>query len=121
MGRPTRYTPAFRAQAVAQVRQTRPRHTSEWAAIQAVAATFAISTETLRTWVRGAESTAERTRADLRRHQAEIRRLARENTELRRALDLLRATATSPTGNRAAQGDRGTRISTVRDHAVRLL
>ncbi|MCK9923321.1 transposase [Frankia sp. AgPm24] len=112
MGRPTRYAPAFRAQAVAQVRQTRPQHASEWAAIQTIAAALAISAETLRTWVRGAESTADHARADLRRHQAEIRRLARENTELRRALDLLRATATPPVSNR---------MSAIRDPAVRPL
>lgn len=97
MGRPTRYSPAFRAHAVAEVHRTRPRHASEWATIQAVAADLAVSAESLRTWVRQAESAADPSRqADIRRHQAEIRRLVRENSQLKRALDLLRLTAPDP-------------------------
>ncbi|WP_368861864.1 transposase [Frankia gtarii] len=90
MPRPTRYPPAFRAQAVTQVIRARSGHTSEWAAIQAVAATLAISAETLRNWIRQTESADALVHADLRRHQTEIRRLTRENAELRRALGLLR-------------------------------
>ncbi|WP_261560737.1 transposase [Frankia tisae] len=108
MPRPTRYPPTFRAQAVARVIRARSGHTSEWAAIQAVAATLAISAETLRTWVRQAESANLLAQAELRRHRAEIRRLARENAELRRVIGLLRTavplvtacTATSSPGER---------------------
>ncbi len=49
MPRPTHYPPAFRTQAVAQVIRARSGYASEWAAIQAVATTLAISAETLRT------------------------------------------------------------------------
>ncbi|WP_372517821.1 transposase, partial [Frankia tisae] len=59
--RPTRYPPRFRAHAVASVALARPRHSSTWAAIKAVAASLAISTETLRTWVRQAESSGSAT------------------------------------------------------------
>ncbi len=90
MGRSTRYSPSYRAEAVATLRQVRPQHSSEWAAIQAVAATLGISAETLRTWVRRAEPVTGHGRTDAARHQAEIRRLSREISQLRRALDLLR-------------------------------
>ncbi|WP_261575770.1 transposase, partial [Frankia gtarii] len=91
--RPTRYPPRFRAHAVASVALARPRHSSTWAAIKAVAASLAISTETLRTWVRQAESSGGATGpANTCGHQTEIRRLNRENADLRQALDLLRAT-----------------------------
>ncbi|KJE19541.1 Transposase [Frankia torreyi] len=91
MSRPTRYPPRFRAHAVAAVALARARHPSEWAAIQAVAANLTISAETLRTWVRQATSPdSAPDPADASRHQAEIRRLNRENARLRHALDLLR-------------------------------
>ncbi|KJE21585.1 Transposase [Frankia torreyi] len=90
MPRPTRYPPHFRADAIARVRRVQPDHSSEWSAIQAVASSLAISAETLRTWVRQAESLSDGQRTTARRQQAEIRRLIRENAELRRALDILR-------------------------------
>ncbi|SNQ47167.1 transposase [Frankia canadensis] len=96
MGRPTRYSPAFRTHAVAEVRRIRPQYPSEWATIQTVAAALAVSAETLRLWLRQAEPPAERGRADVRRQDAEIRRLARENSQLKRAIDLLRRTGPAP-------------------------
>lgn len=101
MGRSTPYSPAFRARAVAEVRLARPRHASEWATIQAGAAAHTISAETLRTWIRQAEAIpADHARAELRRHQAEIRRLAYENGQLRLALDVLRTATTPPARTR---------------------
>ncbi|MCM3923180.1 transposase [Frankia sp. AiPs1] len=107
MPRPTRYPPHFRADAVARVRRDHRDHPSEWSAIQAVANSLAISAETLRTWVRQAESVNDGQRMNARRQQAEIRRLIRENAELRRALDILRGlepseAPTRPTISRAA-------------------
>ncbi|CAO5183476.1 transposase [Frankia sp. AiPs1] len=99
MGRPTRYAPAFRARAVEEVRKARPQHTSQWATIRAVSASLAISAETLRTWVRQTDPAATHTFAEIRRHQAEIRRLAQENSQLRHALDLLRRTTSPPAGS----------------------
>ncbi|WP_261558872.1 transposase [Frankia tisae] len=107
MPRPTRYPPHFRADAVARVRRDHRDHPSEWSAIQAVANSLAISAETLRTWVRQAESVNDGQRMNARRQQAEIRRLIRENADLRRALDALRLSepsnpTTRPSGDRAA-------------------
>lgn len=55
MGRPSRYPPPLRAQAVAQAARIRPQHRSTWQAITTVAAAFGMSAETLRGWVREAE------------------------------------------------------------------
>ncbi|WP_368861933.1 transposase, partial [Frankia gtarii] len=101
------YPPRFRADAIARVRRVQSDHPSEWSAIQAVASSVAISAETLRTWVRQAESLSDGQRTNVRRQQAEIRRLIRENAELRRALDILRGPdpstpPTRPTSSRAA-------------------
>jgi transposase len=65
---------------------------SEWPAIVAVADKLGIGTaETLRKWVRRAEVDAG-TRPGLSTEEnAEIRRLKRENAELRRANEILKA------------------------------
>ncbi len=124
MSRPTRYPPRFRAHAVASVALARPRHSSTWAAIKAVAASLAISTETLRTWVRQAESSGGATGpADTRGHQTEIRRLNRENADLRQALDLLRATdgaamAPPPAGPRGRRSPNSPRRARTRSAAT---
>jgi len=73
------------------VAEHRDEYTSQWAAIVAIADMLGVSSETLRKWVRQNEidgggraglSTSERTR---------IRELERENRELRRANEILKA------------------------------
>ena len=93
MTRSTRYPPELRERAMRLVREHRAEHPSEWAAIQSVAAKPGMTPETLRLWLR---------RDEVDRHQrpgvtgAErewIRELERENRELRRANEILKAAA----------------------------
>jgi transposase len=65
---------------------------SQWAAIGAVAAKLGIgSAETLRKWVRRVEIDAGQRPGLTSQEHAEIKRLKRENAELRRANEILKA------------------------------
>ena len=56
MGRPIMYSPEVRERAVRMVSEHRGEHRSEWAAICSIAEKFGCSSETLRKWVRRAET-----------------------------------------------------------------
>jgi transposase len=74
------------------VAQVRPEYPSDWPAICAVAEKLGIGTaETLRKWVRQAEVDAGARPGVTTEESAEIRRLKRENAELRRANEILKA------------------------------
>jgi transposase len=86
-----RATPEEKAEGVKLFRMHRSEYPSEWAAMKSIATKLGRTPETLRTWVRQAEiddgdrggvSTDERER---------IKRLERENKELRRANEILKA------------------------------
>lgn len=78
MGRPSKYPVELRERAVRMVAEIRPDYPSQWSAICEVAGKLGIGTpETLRTWIR----------------RAEVARLKRENAELRRANEILKAAA----------------------------
>lgn len=90
-----RYPPELRERAVRMVAEIRPDHPSEWSAMSVVADLLGVGTpETIRNWVRQSEvddggrpgiTTAER---------EEIKKLKRENAELKRANGILRAAST---------------------------
>jgi transposase len=91
MGKVTRYPVEVRERAVRLVLEHRGEYETKWAAITSIAEKFGCSAETLRGWVRQAEvdggvrpgaSTAEAER---------IKELERENKELRRANEILKA------------------------------
>ena len=85
------YPPELRERAVRMVAEVRPDYPSDWPAICAVAEKLGIGTaETVRKWVRQAEVDAG-TRPGDERGTAEIKRLKRENAELRRANEILKA------------------------------
>jgi transposase len=70
----------------------RPEYPSDWPAIVAVASRLGIgSAETLRKWVRQAEVDAGTRPGVSSEEPAEIKRLGRENAELRRASEILKA------------------------------
>ena len=74
------------------VAQVRPEYPSDWPAICAVAEKLGIGTaETLRKWVRQAEVDAGQRPGVTSEESAEIKRLKRENAELRRANEILKA------------------------------
>ena len=91
MTRPTRYPQEMRERAVRMVMEHRGEHPSEWAAMCSIASKFGMTTETLRKWVRRAEVDGG-TRPGLTSEEKErLRQLERENRELRRANEILKA------------------------------
>lgn len=91
MGRSKRYPREIRERAVALVLEHESEYRSRWSCVESVAGKFGMTPETLRLWVkqheidhgtRVGESTAER---------EEIKDLKRENRELRRANEILKA------------------------------
>ena len=89
------YPPELRERAVRMVAEVKGDYPSEWAAITAVAAKLGIgSAETLRKWVRRAEVDAGARPGVSTEDHAEIKRLKRENAELRRANEILKAAST---------------------------
>ena len=89
------YPPELRERAVRMVAEVKGDYPSEWAAITAVAAKLGIGTaETLRKWVRRAEVDVGARPGVSTEDHAEIKRLKRENAELRRANEILKAAST---------------------------
>ena len=96
MGRAGQYPPELRDRAVRMVAEVTPDYPSQWAAITAVAQKLGIGTaETLRKWVRRAEIDDGRRPGLTSQEHAEIKRLKRENAELRRANETLKAAASA--------------------------
>lgn len=86
MGRPSKFPPEFRARAVQLYRESEGRTIAE------VARELGIGAETFRKWVRQDE--ADRGERDDRlttTESAELKRLRKENAELRRTNEILRA------------------------------
>jgi transposase len=91
MGR-SKYPLELRERAVRMVAEVRASYSSEWAAIEAVAAKLGVGTaETLRSWVRQAEVDAGRRVGVSSDEHAETNRRKREVAELRRANEILKA------------------------------
>ena len=89
MGRLMMYSPEVRERAVRMVSEHRGEHRWEWAAICSIAEKFGCSSETLRKWVRRAE-TDQGLRPGLSCLERErLRALEREVRELRRANEIL--------------------------------
>jgi transposase len=92
MSRPSTYPAELRERAVRMVAELRPNYPTEWAAMGAVAAKLGIgTTETVRKWVRQAQVDGGARSGTSSEEHAEIKRLKRENAELRRANEILKA------------------------------
>ncbi len=91
MARRTRYSREVRERAVALVFEQAEQYASQWEAICSVAAKVNVSTETLRKWVRQAETDAGARPGAISADQQKIRDLQREVKELRRANEILKA------------------------------
>ena len=90
MGRANRFPVEVRERAVKMVLEHGDAHDSQWAAICSIAEKFGCSPETLRKWVRRAETDLGK-RAGLTTSERErLKELERENRELRRANEILR-------------------------------
>ena len=88
-----RFSAEQKAKAVRLVAEATPQHESEWAAIESVAAKIGASAETVRKWVRRAEVDVGSRPGVSSEEHAEVKRLRRENAELRRANEILKAAA----------------------------
>ena len=85
MARPNKYPRELRERAVRMVAEVRPDYPSEHAAITAVAGMLGIgSPETVRTWIRRQQVDVGQRPGVTTEAQAEIKKLKRENAELRR-------------------------------------
>lgn len=86
------YPLELRDRAVRMVAEVRPNYESEWSAIKAVAGRLGVGTaETLRKWVRQAQVDGGLRPGVTSDESAELKRLRRENAELRRANEILKA------------------------------
>jgi transposase len=87
-----RYSPELKERAVRMVGEIREEHESDWQAMARVAELLGVGTpETVRKWCRQAEVDAGKRAGTTSEDSAEIRRLKRENAELRRANAILKA------------------------------
>jgi transposase len=93
MDRQTRYPKEVRERAVRLVFEHEREYNSQWAAITSIASKLGMTAETLRKWVRRAE-TDEGLRPGLTSTERErMKQLERENRELRRTNEILKAAA----------------------------
>ena len=86
------YPPELRERAVRMVAEVQADYESPWAAMNAVAEKLGVGTgETVRKWVRQAETDGGVRPGTTREESEELRRLKRENVELKRANEILKA------------------------------
>ena len=91
MRRRGRYPQEVRERAVRMVQEHRGEYPSEWAAITSIAGKLDVGTEALRLWLRRAEADQRRRPGVTTAERERIRELERENRELRRANEILKA------------------------------
>lgn len=90
-GSSRRYPPELRERAVRMVAEVSDQHDSEWAAIGEVARLLGVGTaETVRKWVRQAQIDAGSRPGTTSEDSAELKKLRREVSELRRANAILK-------------------------------
>jgi transposase len=88
-----KYPDEVRERAVRMVLEHGHEYGSQWEAICSVADKLGPKAETVRLWVRQAERDTGRRHGATTEELAELKRLKRENAELRRANDILKAAA----------------------------
>ncbi|MEU3084882.1 IS3 family transposase [Streptomyces albidoflavus] len=94
MARSSPYPLELRRRAVRMVAEVRPDYDTEWAAMKAVAQKLGIgTTETLRKWVRQDQIDAGTRPGTTTEESVELKRLKKENAELKRANEILKAAA----------------------------
>ena len=90
MPRPSKYSPELRERAVRMVHAHAAEYPSQWAAMRSVAEKLGCTVEALRRWVRQAERDRGERAGLTTDERAELKRLQRENFELKRANDILK-------------------------------
>ncbi len=86
-----RYPAEMRERAVRMLFEHRDEYPTEWKAIVSISSQLGINHETLRNWVRKAEVDAGERPGVTSDEKARLRELERENKELRRANEILKA------------------------------
>lgn len=92
--RPGPYPAEYRARAVRLVLDHQGEYPTQWKAIESISARLSVNHETLRQWVRRAETDAGERPGLTTDERAKMKGLEREVKELRRANEILRAAAT---------------------------
>jgi transposase len=92
-GRP-RYPDDFRERAVRMVFEHQDQYPTQWKAIESIAKKLQVNHETLRQWVRRAETDGGARPGLTTDERVKMRDLEREVKELRRANEILKAAAT---------------------------
>jgi transposase len=90
MNKPNKYAPEVRERAVRMVREHQAEHTSQWAAIESIAAKIGCTAQTLCNWVRQSERDAGERAGLSTTERDRLKALERENRELRQANKILR-------------------------------
>ena len=90
MNKSNRYSPEVRERAVRMVFEYEREYSSQWAAINSIATKIGCTAETLRSWVRRAETDQGRRRGLTTDDRERLKALERENKELCRANEILR-------------------------------
>ena len=90
MSRSSRYSPEFRERAVRMPIEQQGEHSSQWAAMIAIASKVGCTAETLRKWVRQSEIDQGKRDGLSSTEQERLKELERENRELRQANEILR-------------------------------
>jgi transposase-like protein len=90
MPRPSKYSPELRERAVRMVHEDAAEYPSQWAAMRSVAEKLGCTVEALRRWVRQAERYRGERAGLTTDERAELKRLQRENVELKRANEILK-------------------------------
>ena len=85
------YPPEVRERAVRMVFDHQHEYSSQWKAIESISAKLSINHETLRQWVRRAETDAGERPGLTSDERVRMRELEREVKELRRANEILKA------------------------------
>lgn len=91
MTRPGRYPVEVRERTVRLVREHESEYPSQWAAISSIATKCGMTAETLRKWVRLAEVDSGARPGLTTEERQRLQTLERENRELRRANEILKA------------------------------
>jgi transposase-like protein len=93
MSRANKYSPELRERAVRMVFDHASDHASQWATIRSVAEKLGCTVEALRRWVRQAERDTGKRPGLTTTEREELKRLQRENFELKRANEILKKAA----------------------------
>ena len=91
MTRSSRYPAEVRERAIRLVVDHRDQYTSEWAAITSIADKGGMTPETLRKWIRRDQVDSGSRQGVTTDERERLRALERENKELRRANEILKA------------------------------